>query len=350
MSSKPISAPTRRPTRSLRRRLLAGSLAALLILGLALGLGLGLTLGRDNDDDGDGSGDDGPAPTGSPLPTPNGTLPWTPRVNDSWQIVLQNNIVLDSDATWVTPNVSIFDIDLFTTDKDTIATLHRLGKKVICYFSAGSFEPGRPDSADFDEGDMGKELDGWPGERWLKLGSSNVRAIMAKRVKLAGDKGCDGVDPDNVDGYQNDNGIVPALKAADSISFMSYLSSLTTPLNLTLGLKNAGDIIQHVLPIVHFSVNEQCVDNAECTTFHAFVDAGKPVFHIEYPDGEGKGKAGKMRLDAKVKDKYCGSKGDAKGSDGFSTVLKNMDLDGWVEYCDGSVEVTAVNGTGTGDP
>lgn len=119
---------------------------------------------------------------------------------------------------------------------------------------------------------------------------------------------------------------------------MSYLSNLTVPLNLTLGLKNAGDIINTVLPIVDFSVNEQCVDEKECDTFHAFIDAGKPVFHIEYPKDAGK----KDGLKEDVVQKYCGRKDDAAGSDNFSTVLKNMDLDGWVEYCDKQVKVTAV--------
>lgn len=182
---------------SLRRKLLIGGLIALVVLGLALGLGLGLTLGRDNGDDNDNE----PTPTSTPLPTPTGRLSWTPTVNDTWQIVLLNNIELDNNAQSVSPNVSVFDIDLFDTPKDTIDTLHRLGKKVICYFSGGSFEPGRPDSGEFKEEDMGKGLDGWPGERWLKLGSDNVRRIMKARVELAGQKGCDGVDPDNVDGY-----------------------------------------------------------------------------------------------------------------------------------------------------
>lgn len=66
------------------------------------------------------------------------------------------------------------------------------------------------------------------------------------------------------------------------------------------------------------------------------------MFHIEYPDGAGK------KLSEGTRQKYCENKGDATGSGGFSTVLKNMDLDGWVEYCDGSVETTAVNGTGSG--
>jgi hypothetical protein len=120
---------------------------------------------------------------------------------------------------------------------------------------------------------------------------------------------------------------------------MAYLSSLTTPLNLTLGLKNAGDIIPYVLPVVHFSVNEQCVDENECSVFKQFIDAGKPVFHIEYPKGAGE------PLSEEVIDKYCRENGDR----GFSTVLKRMDLDGWVEYCDGSVQVTAMNTTSEGN-
>jgi hypothetical protein len=109
-----------------------------------------------------------------------------------------------------------------------------------------------------------------------------------------------------------------------------------------MGLKNAGDIIEQVLPIVHFSVNEQCVENSECDTFHAFIDAGKPVFHIEYPDGAGKD------IKEDTVQHFCGTTGDAQGSDGFSTVLKTMDLNGWVEYCDQKVEITAMNQTDPG--
>jgi hypothetical protein len=204
MDTKPITMTAAKPVKrpwSLRRKLLIGGIAVLIVLGLALGLGLGLTLGRDNGDNDGGDNGGSPTPSSSPLPTPNGTLSWIPKVNDTWQIILLNPLDLAEDAKSVTPNVSVFDIDLFTTTPTQISTLHRLGKKVICYFSAGSYEPGRPDSGEFKEDDMGKGLDGWPGERWLKLGSANVRKIMEGRVKLAGEKGCDGVDPDNVDGY-----------------------------------------------------------------------------------------------------------------------------------------------------
>lgn len=108
---------------------------------------------------------------------------------------------ISANAKSVTPNVDVFDIDLFDNPKSTFNQLHKFGKKAICYFSAGSFEPNRPDSGDFKEGDQGSELNGWPGEHWLNLKSENVRNIMAKRIELAASKGCDAIDPDNVDGY-----------------------------------------------------------------------------------------------------------------------------------------------------
>jgi hypothetical protein len=180
---------------SLRRKLLLGTIILLIVLALALGLGLGLTLGNNDDDD---NGDDSDQPTLTPLPSPNTTLSWTPKVNDTWQIILSHPPVVSSS---VTPDVNVFDIDVFDTPTATIQQLHRLGKKVICYFSAGSYENWRPDAKDFKDADLGKNLDGWPGEKWLKLENQNVRDIMKKRIEMAKDKGCDGVDPDNVDGY-----------------------------------------------------------------------------------------------------------------------------------------------------
>jgi hypothetical protein len=86
-------------------------------------------------------------------------------------------------------------------DPSAIAALHTAGKKVICYFSAGSYEDGRPDSGQFKASDKGKELDGWPGEYWLNTKSTNVQNIMSNRIALAAKMGCDAIDPDNVDAY-----------------------------------------------------------------------------------------------------------------------------------------------------
>jgi hypothetical protein len=189
--------------RSRRTRLLFIALVVGVVV-LALGLGIGLGVGLRNENE--NGGNEGSAPTAAvtvvPLPsTPSDKGIWQPAVNASWQIILSKTIVLDTSATSVVPNVDIYDIDLFLTPQATIDTLHKLGKKVICYFSAGSYEPDRPDSGQFQNKDMGKGLDGWPGERWLNLKSQNVRNIMTSRLQLAAQKKCDGVDPDNTDAY-----------------------------------------------------------------------------------------------------------------------------------------------------
>lgn len=101
----------------------------------------------------------------------------------------------------MTPDVPIWDMDLFENSKSTITAMQKGGKKVICYFSAGSWENWRKDKDSFPKKDLGKVMDGWPDERWVNISSVAVRAIMAQRIKLAAEKGCDAIDPDNMDGY-----------------------------------------------------------------------------------------------------------------------------------------------------
>jgi hypothetical protein len=194
MDAKPTA-----PARSRRRKLLCIVLPIVIVVVLALALGLGLGLGLNSGSDDDDDNNNNP-PSTSPLPNPNGTLTWVPSVSSTWQIILSHPPDLSSKAA-LTPNVSVYDIDLFDTPKSTIDELHAQGIKVLCYFSAGSYENWRSDAKDFQDADLGKPLDGWPGEKWIDLKSDNVRAIMKKRVQLAKDKGCDGVDPDNVDAY-----------------------------------------------------------------------------------------------------------------------------------------------------
>lgn len=115
---------------------------------------------------------------------------------------------------------------------------------------------------------------------------------------------------------------------------MQFLSEEAKSYNMSIGLKNAGSIIPDVLDFVDFSVNEQCIQYSECETFAAFIKADKPVFNIEYPGGA------PDDVSMKVKDEICSQKGNATGTEDFSIVIKTMDLDGWVEYCDGKTYTT----------
>lgn len=120
---------------------------------------------------------------------------WHPAAAATWNINLPTNPTVFSPASVV----GIYDLDLFGTTNTTIASLHASGHRVICYFSAGSYEDWRPDASQFPAKALGKALDGWPGEKWLNTSDPTVRSIMAARIKTAAGKGCDGVDPDNIE-------------------------------------------------------------------------------------------------------------------------------------------------------
>ena len=144
-------------------------------------------------------------------------------------------------------------------------------------------------------------------------------------MDMAVQKHCDGVDPDNVDGYDNDNGL--GLTQNDSIAYMEYLADAAHGRNLSIGLKNAGAILSSVIDGMQWSVNEQCTQYQECSTYAPFIKQGKPVFHVEYPKGDDTNNAN--NVSAATQAKYCN---DADAS-GFSTILKNIDLDSWIEAC-----------------
>lgn len=132
----------------------------------------------------------------------------------------------------------------------------------------------------------------------------------------------------------NDNGL--NLTQADTISYMHFLSEQATSHNMSIGLKNAGEVLSNLTSVVHFSVNEQCVQYSECGSFAPMIEVGKPVFHIEYPKDAPSG------VSEKIATNICGDTGDASGSQWFSTVIKGMDLDGWVEFCDQTTAYTGV--------
>jgi len=125
---------------------------------------------------------------------------WKPSPHTSWQWQLQGELNTNYD-------VKMYDIDLFDTSKETILALHNRGIKVVCYFSAGTYENWRIDSSNFPPAVLGNTLEGWEDEKWLDISQLDILApIILRRLDLAVEKGCDGVEPDNVDGYLNDNG------------------------------------------------------------------------------------------------------------------------------------------------
>lgn len=89
--------------------------------------------------------------TSSRTSTSNTWLKPTPGTSFLWSLeraipsnpVGKNNLSLK--------NMQVYDVDLFDSTIDEIKTYKAQGKKVACYFSAGSFEDWRSDASTFDK-------------------------------------------------------------------------------------------------------------------------------------------------------------------------------------------------------
>ncbi|KXS17656.1 glycoside hydrolase family 114 protein [Gonapodya prolifera JEL478] len=175
----------------------------------------------------------------------------------------------------------VHEVDLFDTSASTVSQLKSAGAIVICYFSAGSSENWRPDFASFPAAVMGSPLDGWPGENWLDVRNIDALGpIMTNRLMMAKNKGCDGVDPDNVDGYNNPTGF--PLSSADQLRYNRFIADAAHSNSLLVALKNCQALGPQLVPWYDFAVTEQCAQYEECDSSSPFVKANKAVFNIEY--------------------------------------------------------------------
>ncbi|MEN9580290.1 MAG: hypothetical protein RJA70_3299, partial [Pseudomonadota bacterium] len=194
---------------------------------------------------------------------------WQPKVGTSWQWQLSGGLEPKYD-------VAMYDVDLVNTTDLEFAGLRADGRIVICYFSAGTVEDYRDDAKDFAANDIGKPLPEWPDEKWVDVRSAGVRKIMQKRLDLAVTRGCDGVEPDNVDGYANDNGL--ALEETDQVDYNRFLARESHARGLSVGLKNAVSLAALLEPDFDWALNEECLAFDECSLLRPFISARKPVF------------------------------------------------------------------------
>jgi hypothetical protein len=252
-----------------------------------------------------------PAPPASPA---SGAARWTPAVADTWQWQLKGTIDTSIAAT-------VYDIDLFDAPQATIDALKAQGRRVVCYFSAGSSENWRSDFARFAAAEMGNPLDNWPGERWLDTRSANVRSIMQSRLDLAVSKGCDGVEPDNMDAFRNGPGF--ALDADTQLDYNRFIAREAHARGLAVGLKNDVDQLAVLEAEFDFAVNEQCHEFTECDGYSLFTRNGKPVFNAEY--------RADWVSDVAARNALCA----ASRAAGLRTLVLPLELDGSFRYgCD----------------
>ncbi|GAC1501113.1 MAG: endo alpha-1,4 polygalactosaminidase [Candidatus Saccharimonadales bacterium] len=231
---------------------------------------------------------------------------WIPSPKTSWQWQLSTPI--DKSV-----NVQMYDIDMFNNDASTVKMLHDKGRHVVCYISAGSVEDWRPDAKQFPSSVVGKDYEGWPGEKWLDIRRLDIIGpIMEKRLDQCREKDFDSVEPDNINGYSQDTGF--DITQQDQITYNIWLANAAHKRNLSIGLKQDPDQANELVKYFDWALDEECFEFGGCEKMKAFTDAGKAVFNTEY------------NLN---KSQFCLEANRLN----FNSIKKHKELDAYLETC-----------------
>ncbi|WWD00946.1 hypothetical protein V866_007884 [Kwoniella sp. B9012] len=241
----------------------------------------------------------------------------TPSLSTSFIYDLDNQPIaapIIRTATGLSLNKTMYVVDMAQSTAEQIVNYHAKGKTVGCYFSAGTWEPYRSDAKQFlpdcycgpnvtvdstgrctGSGSDANLLGEW-GEWWFDIRSekclNNIKSIMTDRIKAAKQKGCDSIDPDNVDAWTNQQDF--GITKQDEVNYLLWLSSTARSNGLGIDLKNSGDLITDpdtgkptnwttsLVNAFDFNVIESCYQYNECEKYDPFLKAGKPQIRIEY--------------------------------------------------------------------
>ncbi|KAK8869452.1 hypothetical protein IAR55_000016 [Kwoniella newhampshirensis] len=254
--------------------------------------------------------------TAQPSTVSSSTSHFAPSMSDTFVYDLDNQPIdapTIKTKSGLSVNEHVYIVDMEGSTAEQIANYHAQGKKVICYFSAGTWEPYRSDRKSFNSqcycgkgvstdssgkctgaGSNDNELEEW-GEWWLDIHNpsclTNIESVMSSRIAAAAAKGCDGVDPDNVDSYSNSQKY--GTSAQDQVNYLLWLSKTARSHGLAIDLKNAGGLItgdsgqptqwaNSLVNAFDFNVIESCHQYNECNIYDPFLAAGKPQIQIEY--------------------------------------------------------------------
>jgi hypothetical protein len=207
------------------------------------------------------------------LSAPAALARWKPAPRLSWYWQLTGTVNNSYPA-------AAYDIDGFDNSQGEVATLHSAKKHVICYVDVGTWENWRADASKFPGSVLGKP-NGWPGERWLDIRQLSVlEPLMTRRFQMCRQKGFDAIEPDNIDGYENDTGF--NISAQDQLSYDDWVAQEAHSVGLAVFQKNDPEQAAQLEPDFDGVLDEQCNEYSECSSFQSYLRAGKPVLNAEY--------------------------------------------------------------------
>ncbi|HEX3456367.1 MAG TPA: endo alpha-1,4 polygalactosaminidase [Candidatus Baltobacteraceae bacterium] len=215
-----------------------------------------------------------PSATGEPLAPGAKPARWIPSAGESYQIQYDGKLDLSVDA-------DIYDLDVFDTPSSVVAQLHTMNRRVMCYVDVGTWEKWRPDAGKFPKSVLGNTDGHWKGERWLDVRQTAIlQPIMARRLQLCKSKGFNGVDPDNLDGFENKTGF--PITYAEQLSYDAWVAKAAHARGLTADQKGDNDQVKDLVKVYDFAVVEQCYAQGWCKQFAVYTQLNRLVVDVEY--------------------------------------------------------------------
>lgn len=199
---------------------------------------------------------------------------WVPPPGQSYQIQYDGRLDLKVPA-------DIYDLDMFDAPAKIVAKLHTMKRRVMCYVDVGTWENWRPDAKDFPKSVLGHPDGHWKGERWLDIRQAAIlEPIMSRRLDLCKKKGFDGVDPDNLDGYQNRTGF--PLTYREQLTYDTWVAKAAHARGLTADQKGDNSQVKDLVKVFDFAVVEQCFAQGWCDQFAVYTKTNRLVVDVEY--------------------------------------------------------------------
>jgi hypothetical protein len=93
-------------------------------------------------------------------------------------------------------------------------------------------------------------------------------------------KGFDALEPDNIDGWDNNTGF--PITGAQQVAYDSWIAQTAHQLGLAVFQKNDPEQAATLEPYFDGDLDEQCRQYAECGDLQPYLNAGKPVLDAEY--------------------------------------------------------------------
>ncbi|MGW4497313.1 endo alpha-1,4 polygalactosaminidase [Micromonospora sp. NPDC004336] len=209
------------------------------------------------------------------LAPPGAPTTWPVESAGRWQWQWQLSGALDP-----TVDADVFLLDPVATTAAETAELRSRDRRLVCLVHVGSVAPTDPDASRFPTAVRGAPAPR-PQSRWLDVRQWDaLRPVLADRFRLCRGKGFGAVALADADGYARRSGF--PLGFDDQLLFNRRLAELARSLDLSPGLVDAVPQVAALAPDFDFAVNEECVRLGLCAKLLPFVEAGKPVFHVEY--------------------------------------------------------------------